>query len=113
MADHLTPAKDARSAEHLKVLKEWVRSQGVAFYDQGRGGIEHTVLVEEGWVVPGSVIVGGDSHVHLRALGAFGTGMGATDIAGAMAIGSFWQIVPGTIVVEFAGERRASSPART
>ena len=94
------------------MLKEWVRSQGVAFYDQGRG-IEHTVLVEEGWVVPGSVIVGGDSHVHLRGARAFGTGMGATDIAGAMAIGSFWQIVPGTIVVEFAGERRSFVTGKT
>jgi 3-isopropylmalate/(R)-2-methylmalate dehydratase large subunit len=106
VADHLVPARDVRAAEHLKALKEWVGRQGVAFYDQGRGGIEHTVLVEEGWVVPGDVIVGGDSHsCTYGALGAFGTGLGATDIAGAMALGSFWQIVPGTIVVEFAGER--------
>ncbi len=107
VADHFMPAKDTRSAELQKTLKEWARAQGVTFYDQGRGGIEHTVLVEEGWIVPGSVVVGSDSHTcTYGALGAFGTGMGATDIAGCMAIGSFWQIVPGTISVELAGERR-------
>jgi 3-isopropylmalate/(R)-2-methylmalate dehydratase large subunit len=107
VADHFMPAKDTRSAELQKTLKDWARAQGVSFYDQGRGGIEHTVLVEEGWVVPGSVVVGSDSHTcTYGALGAFGTGMGATDIAGCMALGSFWQIVPGTITVELAGERQ-------
>ena len=108
VADHLMPAKDVPSAELLKTLKGWCDRQGVTYYDQGRGGIEHTVLIEEGWVVPGSVIVGADSHsCTYGALGSFGTGLGATDIAGAMALGSFWQIVPGTIEVEFAGAKGA------
>ncbi len=106
VADHFMPAKDTRSAELQKAMKDWARAQGVAFYDQGRGGIEHAVLVEEGWVVPGSVIAGADSHTcTYGALGAYGAGMGATDIAGCMALGAFWQIVPGTIVVEFTGEK--------
>jgi 3-isopropylmalate/(R)-2-methylmalate dehydratase large subunit len=106
VADHLVPAKDVRAAELLHSLKEWCERQGVTYYDQGRGGIEHTVLIEEGWVVPGSMIVGADSHsCTYGALGAFGTGLGATDIAGAMALGTFWQTVPGTIVVEFAGQK--------
>jgi 3-isopropylmalate/(R)-2-methylmalate dehydratase large subunit len=108
VADHLMPAKDVQAAELLKTLKEWCDRQGVTYYDQGRGGIEHTVLIEEGWVVPGSMIVGADSHsCTYGALGSFGTGLGATDIAGAMALGSFWQMVPGTIEVEFAGEKGA------
>jgi 3-isopropylmalate/(R)-2-methylmalate dehydratase large subunit len=105
--DHFIPAKDARSAELQKLLAEWAAAQGVAYYGQGRGGIEHTVLVEEGWVVPGSVIAGGDSHTcTYGALGAFGTGLGSTDIAACLATGEFWQAVPGTIQIEFSGEKR-------
>jgi 3-isopropylmalate/(R)-2-methylmalate dehydratase large subunit len=107
VADHFVPAKDARSAELQRRLKEWSLAQGVAFYDQGRGGIEHAVLVEDGWVVPGSVVAGGDSHTCTHgALGAFGTGLGSTDIAACLAFGEFWQVAPGTIQVELTGERR-------
>jgi 3-isopropylmalate/(R)-2-methylmalate dehydratase large subunit len=106
VADHFMPAPDTRSAELQRAMKDWAHAQGVTFYDQGRGGIEHTVLVEEGWIVPGTVVAGADSHTcTYGALGAFGTGMGVTDIAGAMALGEFWQIVPGTIRVELTGTR--------
>ena len=105
--DHFVPAKDTRSAELQKLLREWAVEQGVTYYEQGRGGIEHTLLVEEGWVVPGSVIAGGDSHTcTYGALGAFGTGLGSTDIAACLASGTFWQAVPGTIRVEFTGEKQ-------
>lgn len=106
VADHFMPAKDARSAGLQKRLKDWSDRQGVFYYGQGRGGIEHTVLVEDGWVVPGMVIAGGDSHTcTYGALGAFGTGLGSTDIAHCLAFGEFWQQVPGTIQVEFIGEK--------
>jgi 3-isopropylmalate/(R)-2-methylmalate dehydratase large subunit len=107
VADHFMPAKDARSAELQRRLKEWSEANGVTFYGQGRGGIEHTLLCEEGWVVPGTVIAGGDSHTCTHgALGAFGTGLGSTDIAHCLAFGEFWQAVPHTIRVEFTGGRR-------
>jgi 3-isopropylmalate/(R)-2-methylmalate dehydratase large subunit len=107
VADHFMPAKDARSAELQRRLKEWSEAHGVTFYDQGRGGIEHTLLCDEGWIVPGSVVAGGDSHTcTYGALGAFGTGLGSTDIAYCLAFGEFWQTVPRTIRVEFIGERR-------
>jgi 3-isopropylmalate/(R)-2-methylmalate dehydratase large subunit len=106
VADHFTPAKDARSAELQKRLKDWSEAQGVTFYGQGRGGIEHTLLCEEGWIVPGSVIAGGDSHTcTYGALGAFGSGLGSTDIAACLALGEFWQTVPATIRVEFTGSK--------
>ena len=104
--DHFVPAKDERSAALQKLLREWADAQGVAYYELGRGGIEHQVLVEEGWVVPGSVIAGGDSHTCTHgALGAFGTGLGSTDIASCLASGQFWQAVPETIHVELTGTR--------
>lgn len=107
VADHFVPAKDARSAELQKRLKDWALDQGVAYYDQGRGGIEHMLLAEEGWVVPGEVIVGGDSHTcTYGSLGAFGSGLGSTDIAAALAHGEFWQPVPSTIRVRFDGSKR-------
>ncbi len=102
--DHFVPAKDVRSAALQKRLKEWCDAQGVTLYDQGRGGIEHAVVVEEGWVLPGTVIAGGDSHTCTHgALGAFGTGLGSTDIASCLAYGRFWQAVPGTIQIELLG----------
>jgi 3-isopropylmalate/(R)-2-methylmalate dehydratase large subunit len=104
VADHFVPAKDAKSAELQARLKRWSEEQGVTFYDQGRGGIEHALLCEEGWIVPGSVVAGGDSHTcTYGALGAFGTGLGSTDIASCLALGTFWQAVPHTIRVELSG----------
>ena len=104
VADHFMPAKDARSAELQARLKRWSDEQGVTYYGQGRGGIEHAVLCEDGWIVPGAVIAGGDSHTcTYGALGAFGTGLGSTDIASCLALGSFWQAVPETIQIELTG----------
>lgn len=106
VADHFMPAKDARSAALQKLLKTWAETQGVYYYGQGKGGIEHTVLVEDGWIVPGMVIAGGDSHTcTYGALGAFGTGLGSTDIAACLTFGEFWQQVPETIQVEFLGSK--------
>jgi 3-isopropylmalate/(R)-2-methylmalate dehydratase large subunit len=106
VADHFMPAKDARSAGLQKSLKDWSDAQGVTYYGQGRGGIEHTLLAEEGWVTPGIVLAGGDSHTCTHgALGAFGTGLGSTDIAACLALGEFWQAVPETILVRLSGSR--------
>lgn len=107
VADHFAPAKDERSALLQKTLKAWSDRHGVAFYGQGRGGIEHTLLIEEGWIAPGMVIAGGDSHTcTYGALGAFGTGLGSTDIASCLVFGEFWQVVPATVRITFTGERR-------
>jgi 3-isopropylmalate/(R)-2-methylmalate dehydratase large subunit len=106
VADHFMPAKDVRSAVLQKRLREWSLRHRVHFFDQGRGGIEHAVLIEEGFVVPGMVIAGGDSHTcTYGALGAFGTGLGSTDIACCLALGEFWQSVPATILVELVGAK--------
>src|SRR4051795_763174 len=106
VADHFAPAKDERSAILQQRLKDWSRRFGVTFYDQGRGGIEHAVLLEDGWIVPGAVVAGGDSHTCTHgALGAFASGLGSTDIAHCLVFGQFWQAVPGTIQVHVTGEK--------
>jgi 3-isopropylmalate/(R)-2-methylmalate dehydratase large subunit len=106
VADHFAPAKDERSAILLKRLKDWSLEHGVVFYDQGRGGIEHNLIIQEGWVVPGSLVVGGDSHTCTHgALGAFSSGLGSTDIAHCLVFGEFWEAVPGTIQVTIKGEK--------
>ena len=106
--DHFVPAKDAQSAKVAKLMKDFAREQDIKhFFDVGRGGIEHVVLPEEGLVAPGELIVGGDSHTcTYGAFGAFGTGMGSTDIAAAFILGEVWLRVPPTIKITYNGELR-------
>jgi 3-isopropylmalate/(R)-2-methylmalate dehydratase large subunit len=78
------------------------------FWEVGRAGVEHAFLPEKGLILPGEVILGADSHTCTGgALGAFATGVGSTDLAGAWALGETWLRVPRTIRVEVEGE---SSP---
>lgn len=102
--DHYVPNKDIRCAEQNVGLREFAREQGIVFFPEGRGGIEHVILPEKGMVVPGMVVVGADSHTcTYGALGAFSTGMGSTDIAVAMATGEIWMKVPPTIKYVYNG----------
>jgi len=108
IADHFWPAKDVRSAEHVARLRAFAREHAIGdYFETGStraGGIEHTVLAEEGLVLPGALLVGGDSHTCTAgALGALGLGFGSTDLAAAMALGEVWLRVPETIAVRFAG----------
>lgn len=105
--DHAAPAPTPVVADSHRVLREWVREQGIGiFYDAGEG-VCHQVMVEEGYCEPGTVIVGSDSHSNsYGAVGAFGAGMGATDIAVALALGRTWLRVPESIKVTFEGRPR-------
>ncbi len=97
--DHSTPNKDIKSAELVKILREFARKHNITyFYEVGRVGIEHTLLPDEGLVGPGDLVIGADSHTcTYGALGAFSTGVGSTDLASAMALGETWFKVPETI----------------
>ena len=107
VSSHFTPARDIQSAQMAAVFRHFAREQDLVYYEIGRGGIEHVVLPEQGIVVPGQVIVGGDSHTcTYGALGTFATGMGSTDIAVAMATGEVWMRVPETIRFVFHGQRQ-------
>ncbi|WP_338825924.1 2,3-dimethylmalate dehydratase large subunit [Moorella thermoacetica] len=101
--DHFTPAKDIKSAEQAKILRDFAREQGLTHYFEiGRMGIEHCLLPEAGLVGPGDLVIGADSHTcTYGALGAFATGVGSTDLAAAMATGELWFKVPETILFRY------------
>ena len=103
--DHFAPNKDIKSAEQCRVMRQFAHAQALSHYAEvGRMGIEHVLLPEQGWVVPGDVVVGADSHTcTYGALGAFATGMGSTDIAVAMATGHIWMRVPETVRIVYTG----------
>jgi len=111
--DHVAPASNIQTAEKQSDLRRWVRTQGITnLFDVGRG-ISHQVLVEEGLARPGMVIVGSDSHsTAYGCVGAFGTGMGTTDIALAAATGRTWMRVPDTVLVRATGAFRPGVSAK-
>ncbi|OEU67803.1 MAG: 3-isopropylmalate dehydratase large subunit [Desulfovibrio sp. S3730MH75] len=105
VCDHFTPNKDIDSAEQVKLVREFAHEKNVThYYEGGDCGVEHALLPELGLVGPSDIVIGADSHTcTYGGLGAFATGMGSTDIAGAMALGETWFKVPPTIKVEIEG----------
>ncbi len=104
--DHYIPAKDIASANQAKISREFAYEHDLPyFFDEKQMGIEHALIPEKGLVGPGDIIIGADSHTCTHgALGAFGTGMGSTDIAYAMITGKNWFKVPSSIKVELSGK---------
>jgi methanogen homoaconitase large subunit len=101
--DHVAPAANLEVAKAQKEIREWGKRHGIRVFDVGRG-VCHQVLIEEGLAQPGWIVVGSDSHsTTYGAVGAFGTGMGATDIALAAASGRTWLRVPESVKVVFRG----------
>jgi len=104
--DHFTPNANVKAAEQCKYVRDFAKQSDVDyFFDVGEMGIEHALLPEKGLVMPGQLIVGGDSHTcTYGALGAFSTGMGSTDIAVALATGELWFKVPESIKIVYNGK---------
>lgn len=102
--DHRSPAPDIETASKQKLVREFVKAQQIpTFYDM-REGICHQVLPEKGHILPGMHIVGTDSHsCTYGALGAFGYGIGATEMAAVWAAGELWVKIPETMRVEVEG----------
>jgi len=102
--DHRSPANTSKTAENHKRIREFVKEQNVTnFFDIGEG-ICHQVLPENGFVRPGMLIVGSDSHTTTYgAFGAFGTGIGATDMAAVWTKGKLWFKVPETLRFNVSG----------
>jgi len=97
--DHFQPAKDIKSAELHKRLHDWAIRHNIKYYYKlGRAGVCHALLPEQGHIRPGEVIIGPDSHTcTYGAFAAFGTGVGSTDLAAAIATGELWFKVPASI----------------
>ncbi|MBM3321054.1 MAG: 3-isopropylmalate dehydratase large subunit [Candidatus Eisenbacteria bacterium] len=106
--DHRVPAESAKTATNQKKIRDFVRKQGIPNFHDVRGdegGICHQVLPENGYIRPGSVVVGTDSHTTSHgALGAFSFGIGATEMAAVWTLGRVLNVeVPGTIRVTVGG----------
>ncbi len=103
--DHWVPASTEGAAVLHRILRKFAAETGLPhFYDVGRHGICHQILAENGWVVPGDLAVGTDSHTNmLGAVGAVATGIGPTEMAAVLALGRLWLKVPPTIRVRARG----------
>ena len=106
--DHRVPAESAKTATNQKRVRAFVTEHGIAKFHDIRGdvgGICHQILPECGYVRPGMVVVGTDSHTTSHgALGAFAFGIGATEMASVWTLGTAVNVeVPATIRIEVAG----------
>jgi len=104
--DHYVPSKDLKSAAQNKLMQDFAKKYDIGnFFGVGRGGVCHQVMIEQGFVAPGRLVVGADSHTcSYGALGAFATGIGSTEAACAFARGKLWFKVPETIRFEINGK---------
>jgi len=105
--DHVTPAKDSKTAEQGRTLREWSRRNGIKdFYDIGKNGVCHAIFPEQGHVRPGFTIIMGDSHTCTHgAFGAFAAGVGTTDLEVGILKGVCAFRFPKTMKVELKGSR--------
>ena len=106
--DHVTPAKDAKTAAQGKTLRDWARRHGIRdFFDIGRNGICHALFPEMGFVRPGYTVIMGDSHTCTHgAFGAFAAGVGTTDLEVGILKGVCAFHYPKTIRVHISGRLR-------
>ncbi|UCE51247.1 MAG: 3-isopropylmalate dehydratase, partial [Desulfobacterales bacterium] len=103
--DHVSPAKDSKTAAQGKILREWVRRHNIKdFFDIGQNGVCHVLFPEKGFVRPGYTIIMGDSHTCTHgAFGAFAAGVGTTDLEVGILKGVCAFRYPGTIKINITG----------
>ena len=100
--DHAYPAPNQLAAENQQGIVRFIREQGIEhFYHRG---VCHQVMIEEGFIRPGGIVIGGDSHtVTYGALGCFSTGLGSSEIGASWVTGKCWFKVPESILVRLEG----------
>ena len=103
--DHVSPAKDSKTAEQGKTLRDWARRHGIKdFFDIGANGVCHAIFPEKGYVRPGFTVIMGDSHTCTHgAFGAFAAGVGTTDLEVGILKGVCAFREPKTIKIEVKG----------
>ncbi len=101
--DHVSPASTVGTADSQNLVRRFASEQNIRLFDVGRG-ICHQVLVEEAIAGPGKIVLGSDSHsTGYGSVGAFGSGLGSTDVALIWATGRTWLRVPETVRVDITG----------
>jgi len=103
--DHVTPAKDSKTALQGKILRDWANRHGIKdFFDIGQNGVCHAIFPEKGFVRPGFTIIMGDSHTCTHgAFGAFAAGVGTTDLEVGILKGVCTFKTPQTYKIEIVG----------
>jgi 3-isopropylmalate/(R)-2-methylmalate dehydratase large subunit len=103
--DHFIPAESAQSANNHKIVREFVREYGVPGFFDVNNGVCHQVAMEHSYILPGTLILGKDSHApSYGAFSAFGAGIGVTEMGCAIATGRLWLKVPESIKVVITGK---------
>ena len=104
--DHVTPAKDSKTAMQGKILRQWVLRHNIYdFFDIGRNGVCHAIFPEKGFVRPGYTVIMGDSHTcTYGAFGAFAAGVGTTDLEVGILKGVCAFHYPSTIKINISGQ---------
>jgi len=111
--DHYAPASSVRQAENQKAFRDFCREQSIAGLMDVHEGVCHQVLADRGYSKPGSLIVVTDSHTTTHgAFGAFGTGVGATDLACILKTGMLWFRVPEIVRINLVGELQEGVSAK-
>lgn len=110
--DHATPAPYERVANLHMFLRQFAAEQGIDFIEGGEG-VCHQLMMERNYVKPGDIVLGTDSHTcTYGAVGAFATGVGATDMGVALYSGKNWFKVPETIRIDMKGKLPANCSAK-
>ena len=104
--DHVTPAKDSKTAMQGKILRQWALQHNINdFFDIGRNGVCHAIFPEKGFVRPGYTVIMGDSHTCTHgAFGAFAAGVGTTDLEVGILKGVCAFQYPSTIKINISGQ---------
>jgi methanogen homoaconitase large subunit len=111
--DHHVPSSDPTITAHMNEMRAWIGEHGIShFYDEG-DGILHNIVAEEGFALPGQLIIGSDSHTTTHgAFGMLSTGISHTDLGEALGAGELWLRVPQTRRVHIEGSLSGGASAK-